>query len=69
MADDVDLTNERMEQLHQLAMTNRARTVKPIPDSGLCFFCDTIIPVGKFCDKDCQDDYQKEQYMLSQRPR
>lgn len=68
MADDVDITTERMEQLNQLLLANRDRTVRVVPPTGSCFFCDTQIPVGKFCDKDCQEDYEKEQYMRSQRP-
>ena len=72
MADEVDITNERMEQLEQLAIRHRAQVTlaeTAVPFfTGNCAFCGEIISVGKFCDKDCRDDYGKEQYMRSQRP-
>lgn len=36
-----------------------------LPSTGFCYYCDTIVDVGKFCPAEdegsCASDYQREQ--------
>jgi hypothetical protein len=64
--DDVDRLEERNEKLMEALIAYR----KPVVTrTGTCLFCDETLAVGVFCDADCRSDYEKEQYMQSQRPR
>ena len=71
MADDVDITNERMEQLNELTLKHlrQAISAPTLIATGHCHFCHEKIQSGQFCDADCRDDHKKEQYALAQRPR
>lgn len=67
MADEIDLQIEREEKEMNILLAVR----KVIPRSkGACFNCDEKLPDGQmFCDADCRDDYEKEQFQKSQAPR
>ena len=59
--DDIDITSERMEAEMPRMIEASRRPVGPKP-IGICNFC--FHPVGPglvFCDKDCADDYDREQ--------
>ncbi len=57
MADDADLTQERIE--HEMeAMLRQRRRAAP-PACGACLWCEAPLPDGRrWCCADCRDDWQ-----------
>ena len=65
MADDVDLHQVREEFLHQHLLSFRFPSLIP---TGQCHFCAEPVKEGHFCDADCRDDYEKQEYFRRQQP-
>lgn len=62
--DDADRAQAEIELELSIALKNREQ--EPVePETGLCHWCEAIIGVGKFCDSDCRDDYDKDKIMRS----
>ena len=57
MADDADRTADRMEL--EDAIRRRLAPAPALPYTGFCFNCeDPVDEPLKFCDKDCQQDWE-----------
>ena len=63
--DDIDRQIERDEILMEARIAMRKPT-KPV--TGRCHFCDEPIPGGFYCDKDCQEDGEKEDRLRAAHP-
>lgn len=59
MADEVDLTAERMER--ELAMLIGRRVQHTAPAAcGACLWCEAPLdPPLRWCDADCRDDWER----------
>lgn len=60
MADDIDRANEQMEMSLELSLKRRAKTLQPV---GFCFYCESRLNGGLFCNSDCARDYEREAYL------
>jgi hypothetical protein len=68
MADEADLTADRMEKEEEL----RRRLVrKPeLPPCGVCYFCgEDVGSDKKFCNAECAEDFEFEQKMKQRQGR
>lgn len=67
MADEADMANDMAELSLQMALRNVNSGPKLQPN-GLCYYCESHVEGEKlFCDKDCADDYEKEQRLRKRR--
>lgn len=58
MTDEIDLQVERDQKLLDILVLRR----KPVPlDKGYCLNCEEELPVGRYCDADCREDYEQRQ--------
>lgn len=61
--DDIDRASDR-EELDRAAAISAARASTALPSIGACYFCNEPLFGGaRFCDKDCCEDYEREQSM------
>jgi hypothetical protein len=67
MADEIDQANELAELALNVALRNLSAGPKLTP-RGVCYYCEAeVAPQQLFCDKDCADDYEKEQKLKNRR--
>lgn len=64
MADEVDLAAEYQEkEIAAILAGNEARKLSEerelLRSAGSCLNCQSIVSVGRFCDQDCRDDYER----------
>jgi hypothetical protein len=60
MADDVDVANDRIEQLTQAALT-MIDTRVPDNDTGECIWCnEPVNDKRRWCCAECRDQYQQK---------
>lgn len=64
MADDLDRAAEQEELERTIALRNRKPELQFI---GRCHYCEHPLLNGCFCDADCGQDWEKEQWAKSQR--
>ncbi len=61
MADEIDMTNERMEYDDKI---NRFKSIKKEPlvkiPTGSCLCCGRTIQNRRWCDVSCRDTFEKE---------
>lgn len=57
--DEADRASEEEEYQRDEALW-RARAPQRLQVRGVCYFCDEPCS-GRFCDKNCQRDYEREQ--------
>jgi hypothetical protein len=69
MADEVDMANDSVERALEQAL-RQIRSAPAMAPKGFCYFCDEPLePIednGRlvprlFCDRDCADDWEREQ--------
>jgi len=58
--DDADHSVENQE-LHIARSLKRVLDRPSIPFSGQCLHCDDSISIGRFCDSNCRELYEKSQ--------
>ena len=63
--DEIDRQQERDQILEQALLAVRKPT---FPDKGSCYNCDEPLTVGKYCDKYCSEDHEKEVRLRSLHP-
>ena len=62
LMDISDRATQREEFDRHIAMLKHAAHAPGLPVTGACHWCDALLPAGaRFCDKDCLDDWQREQ--------
>ncbi len=56
--DEADRAQFEIERSLQQAIRSR----KPVdqPFTGCCYWCESEISIGAFCDADCRDDYERD---------
>lgn len=60
MSDDADLSQDRMEKEDALRRKYAPANTLEVDATGACLNCGELVPSGvRWCDKDCQDDWQK----------
>lgn len=64
MADSVDEANDNAaaaveRQVMAIRKSGLTTKVLPLSAQGKCLNCLEKIPVGRFCDADCREDYEK----------
>lgn len=60
--DIIDQAQQREELERDLAMRQHACHESSLPAAGACHYCSATVPSGhRFCDRDCLEDWQKEQ--------
>ena len=57
MSDIVDDAAEAIEQMVEVALANRPKTV--IEFTGKCHYCEETIDKGRYCTVECRDDGEK----------
>lgn len=68
LPDIIDLGNAAADIFLKSALTTAHRAPLPDPD-GRCHNCEAIVPIGvRWCDHDCQVDWEKHQRAEQQRP-
>ena len=61
MSDDADRAQWRIAKDLQVAMAHACK-IPTLHGDGRCHFCDEVVAHELvFCDKDCRDDFEKEQ--------
>jgi len=61
MSDIADVSDKHIETFINSAIANASRKTQ-LHSDGHCAFCDEAVDIGLlFCDRDCRDDYEKEQ--------
>jgi hypothetical protein len=59
MADEVDITNDRIEQQTRAALSMIDTTI-PDNDTGECIWCSAPVKdTRRWCCADCRDQYEK----------
>lgn len=80
MADEADLGNEQAERFLREAIINRPVAPK-LPPKGHCYYCecefddshpnfvanDPLFSQKLFCDKECSEDFDREQKIKNRR--
>lgn len=63
MADEADVAGEFQEAFLASSLAAQRTKVSDSPKAtGKCLFCDEPIqPKARWCDKDCMDDWQREE--------
>lgn len=68
MSDLCDKGNDAADIFLKSALTLRFKATLPDPD-GRCHNCEASVPPGaRWCDHDCQVDWQKHERAQQQRP-
>lgn len=63
MADDVDVTNDRME-VQVAARIAAIRTSKKTSPKGVCYYCDAKVKKNAlYCSDACQHDHTTEKHI------
>lgn len=58
MADDVDVTAQRLEREMEALLRRRAKAGPR--STGACLWCEAPLPDGqRWCDADCRDDWER----------
>jgi hypothetical protein len=61
MSDIADVSDKNIETFINSAIANASRHTQ-LHSDGHCAFCDEQVDIGMvFCNKDCRDDYDKQQ--------
>ena len=69
MTDIVDQGNTAAELFLQSALSAQRKPHLPAPD-GRCHNCEAIVPAGaRWCDLDCQTDWEKHERAVKMRAR
>ncbi|MEB0138012.1 MULTISPECIES: hypothetical protein [unclassified Undibacterium] len=64
MSDHADVSDKNIENFIASAIANACRQVH-VQSDGYCLFCDEPVAFGLlFCNKECRDDFEKEQRTL-----
>ncbi len=64
MTDIIDMASDReqLDRENSLRAARRAAERELLSDTGRCHFCDEeTLGIGRFCDADCRDSWQREQ--------
>ena len=61
MSDEVDISNDKAEQLLQAKIAElRRQSESKLQPTGACLNCEEPAPENQvFCTADCRDDYQR----------
>lgn len=59
MPDFADLASVR--EALDLSLALAVRAPEPVEPVGVCLYCQNEIPVGHFCETDCQHDHERIQ--------
>ena len=60
--DDIDRAQEREQFDREMSIRCRHASMQQLEPDGSCHFCSATVASGvRFCDKDCLDDWQREQ--------
>lgn len=55
-----DQATRQEELLREVALKRAANHALPLPATGVCHWCDALLPEGvRFCDRDCRDDWER----------
>lgn len=57
MSDEIDRANEQAQVILGLGLKAR-RPEGPQP-TGYCLNCDEPLPIGRWCDANCRDDWER----------
>lgn len=61
MADDADLTAERLEREMARLLALRLRRASGPQPTGACLWCGKpLAPPLRWCDADCRDDWERD---------
>lgn len=58
MADEADMTSDRMDAEEEFRRRQRAVEAPRLKPSGQCHHCEEPLRFAVFCDNECRDDWQ-----------